>query len=104
MAVPWRTILKALPAVVGTAEMAWGRLSSKPKEPPVNPAADLHTQIEALAKRVQELEAAEAEQAKVLAELAEQVEAIARRAARGAWVAWAGLVIAVAAVVVALVR
>lgn len=104
MAVPWRTILKALPAVVGTAEMAWGRLSSKPKEPPVDPHADLRTQVEALTKRVQELEAAEAQQAKLTAELAEQVEAIARRAARGAWIAWTGLVVAVAALVIALMR
>lgn len=104
MAVPWRTILKALPAVVGTAEMAWSRLSSKPKEPPADPHADLRTQVDALSRRVQELEAAEAEQARLMAELAEQVEAIARRAARGAWIAWAGVGLAAAALAVALLR
>jgi hypothetical protein len=102
-AVPWRKILTALPLVVTTADKAWKALASR-KEPPVDPAADLKTQLAELAARVQENDAAQAEQAKVVAQIAEQLEAVANRSARGYRLAWLALAIACVAMAIALLR
>ena len=102
-AVPWRKILTALPLVVTTADKAWKALASK-KEPPVDPTADLKTQLSELAARVQENEFAQAQQAKVVALIAEQLEAVATRSARGYRLAWIALVISCVAVAVAFLR
>lgn len=99
-ALPWRKILTALPYVVATADKARKALSSR-SEPPVDPTADLKTQIEELAQRVHDNEVAQAEQAKVVALIAEQLEAVAERSARTSRVAWAALIVAVVALVVA---
>lgn len=102
-AVPWRKILTALPYVVATADKARKALSSR-SEPPVDPTADLKTQLAELAARVQENETAQAEQAKVVALIAEQLEALANRAARGYRLAWVAVATACVAVAVALLR
>jgi hypothetical protein len=99
-ALPWRKILTALPYVVATADKARKALSSK-GEPPVDPAADLKTQLTELAARVHDIEVAQAEQAKVVAEIAEQLEAVANRSARGYRLAWAAFVVACVALVLA---
>jgi hypothetical protein len=99
-ALPWRKILTALPYVVATADKARKALSSR-SEPPVDPTADLKTQLAELAKRVHDNEVAQAEQAKVVAEIAEQLEAVANRAARGYRLAWAAFAIACVALVLA---
>jgi hypothetical protein len=100
---PWRKILTALPLVVTTADKAWKALATK-KEPPVDPTADLKTQLAELAQRVQDNDVAQAEQAKVVAQIAEQLEAVANRSARGYRLAWAAFAIACVAVVIALLR
>ena len=103
-AVPWKEILRALPVVVSTADKLWRALSSKSKEPPVDPAADLKTQIGELASRFQENEVVQTEQAKVVAMMAEQIQALAARSARSYWLSFAALVLASVAIVVSLVR
>ena len=101
-ALPWRKILTALPYVVATADKARKALSSR-SEPPVDPTADLKTQLAELAARVQENDAAQAEQAKLVASIAEQLEAVAERSARTSRIAWAALIVAVIALVVAVI-
>lgn len=102
-AVPWRKILTALPYVVAAADKTRKALSSR-SEPPVDPTADLKTQLAELAARVQENETAQAEQAKVVAEIAEQLEALANRSARGYRLAWIAVAISCVALAVALLR
>lgn len=103
-AIPWKDILKALPVVATTAERVWRQIASKPRETPMDPAADLRTQVAALGKSVQELQSGLTDQAKVVAQLAEQLEAVARRAARGYWFAVAALALSIAAVLIATLR
>jgi hypothetical protein len=42
-AIPWKEILKALPAVASAAEKVWKQIAAKPKEAPIDPTADLRT-------------------------------------------------------------
>lgn len=102
-AVPWKEILRAVPYLVDGAKTVL-KLASKPKEPPIDPAADLRTQLGTLAERVQENENAQTEQAKVVALLAEQLQAIARRSARGYWLAVTGLGLSIVALAISLIR
>jgi 1-acyl-sn-glycerol-3-phosphate acyltransferase len=103
-AVPWKDIVKAVPIIVTTADKIWKALSSKSKDPPVDPSADLKTQFKELAARVQENESAQAEQAKVAAMMAEQFQALATRSARSYWVSWIALAVGSLSLAVALVR
>jgi hypothetical protein len=102
-AIPWTQILKALPYVVDGAKTVL-KMTSKPKEAPLDPAQDLREQLASLAERIEATDAAQAEQAKVLAQVAEQLQAIAIRAARGYWLAVGALGLSALAVAISIFR
>jgi hypothetical protein len=103
-AIPWKEILKALPAVASAAEKVWKQIAAKPKEAPIDPTADLRTQISALGARTEEIQSGMTDQARVVAQLAEQLEAVARRAARGYWFAAGALTLSVVSLLLAAFR
>lgn len=102
-AIPWTQILKALPMIAEGAKTVL-KMTSKPKEPPIDPTEDLRQQLASLAARVDGAEAAQAEQAKVVAQVAEQLQAIAIRAARGYWLALGALALSVLSVGISIFR
>lgn len=102
-AIPWKVILRALPTVVVTARELWNHWSSRPKAP-VDPSADVKTQLESAAERLAALEYAETEQTKLVSQMAEQLQGIARRAAVAYWLGLAGLLLSCAAVLLAVLR
>ena len=101
-AIPWREILKAIPFVVDSAQRLWQHWSEKPKARPIDPDADLKTQLVAAGERLSALEAAEMEQAKLVAQMAEQLEAVARKAKTGYWLSVSGFALSCVALVLAL--
>ena len=95
-AILWKQIFQALPVIVEGAKSLL-KMTSKPKESPLDPTKDLRAQLETVAGRLTSVETAQAEQAKVVADIAVQLQSIAIRSARGYWMAIAGLAIAVSA-------
>jgi len=102
-AIPWKEILKALPTVVVSAKELWTRWS-KVKAAPVDPKADVKTQLASVAERVAALERAETDQAKLVSQIAEELQGIARRVSVAYWLGLSGLVLACVAVVMAALR
>lgn len=103
-AIPWKAILKALPMVVVTAKELWNYWSSRPRTAPVDPNADMTTQLVSVGERLTALESAEAAQAKLVSQMAEQLQAIARRASVGYWLGLSGLLLACLALLLAVLR
>ena len=102
--IPWKEILRHLPTVVVAAKELWNHWSSRPKRGPVDPNADVRTQLAAVTERLAALEAAETDQAKVVSQIAEQLQAIARRAALAYWLGLGGLLLAGVALLLAVFR
>ena len=102
--IPWKEILRHLPAVVVAARELWNHWSSRPRRGPVDPNADVRTQLAAVAERLAALEAAETDQAKVVSQIAEQLEGIARRASIAYWLGLSGLLLGGAALLLAVFR
>ena len=103
-AIPWKVILKALPMVVVTAKELWNYWSSRPKTAPVDPHADVTTQLASVGERLAALESAEAAQAKLVSQMAEQLQGIARRAAIAYWLGLSGLLLSCVALLLAVFR
>ena len=102
--IPWKEILKVLPTVVVTAKDLWKHWSSRPKGVPVDPNADVKTQLASVAERLAALEGAETDQARVVSQIAEQLQGIARRAAAAYWLGIGGLLLAFVALLLAAFR
>jgi len=100
-ALPWKEILKGATLVVSLARDLRKQQASEPRQP-VDPTADVRSQLMALSKRVEGLEASGAEQAEVVKILADELQALARRAVVGYWAGIAGLVIALVSLAVAI--
>jgi hypothetical protein len=102
-AIPWKVILQALPTVVVTAKDLWQHWSSR-KSAPVDPHADVRTQMASVAEKLAALESAETEQAKIVSQIAEQLQGIARRVSITYWLAISGLALSCAALLLAALR
>lgn len=102
--IPWAVILKALPTVVVTARELWKHWSSRPKTAPVDPKADVKTQLASVAQRLEALESAETDQTKLISEMAEQLQGIARRVALAYWLGLGGLLLSCVALLLAVFR
>ena len=92
-AIPWKVILQALPPLVVSAKDLWNHWSSRPKTPPVDPNADVRTQLASVAQRLAALESAETDQAKLVSQMAEQLQGIARRVSVAYWLGLSGLLL-----------
>jgi len=103
-AIPWTVILKALPAVVVTAKELWNYWSSRPKTAPVDPNADVRTQLASVAERLAALESAETDQARLVSQMAEQLQGIARRASVAYWLGLSSLLLSCVALLLAALR
>ena len=103
-AISWKAILKALPMVVVTAKELWNYWSSRPRTAPVDPNADMTTQLVSVGERLAALESAEAAQAKLVSQMAEQLQGIARRASAAYWLGLSGLLLACLALLLAVLR
>ena len=103
-AIPWKVILKALPVVVVTAKELWNYWSSRPRTAPVDPNADMTTQLVSVGERLAALESAETVQAKLVSQMAEQLQGVARRAAVGYWLGLSGLLLSCGALLLAIFR
>jgi hypothetical protein len=103
-AIPWKMILQALPTIVVTAKQLWKHWSSRPQTAPIDPRADVKTQLASLADRLAALESAETEQAKLMSQIAEQLQGIARRAAVAYWLGLSGLMLSCIALLLAALR
>jgi hypothetical protein len=73
---PWKDILKVLPALVTAATKLWDRTSSQPKSAPINPNDDPQKQLTAIIERLQYLEDSEAAQANLIKQLLEQLQGV----------------------------
>src|SRR5258706_6310984 len=102
-AIPWKVIIQALPTIVVTAKDLWNHWSSR-KSAPVDPHADVRTQLAAAVERLAALESAETEQAKLISQIAEQLQGIARRVSITYWLALGGLALSCVALLVAAFR
>ena len=103
-AIPWAVILKALPTIVVTARELWNHWSSRPKAAPVDPNADVKTQLASVAERLVALESAETDQTKLISEIAEQLQGIARRTSVAYWLGLSGLLLSCVALLLAVFR
>ena len=103
-AIPWKMILQALPTLVVTAKELWNHWSSRPRVAPVDPNADVRTQLASVAERLAALESAETDQTRLVSEMAEQLQGIARRAAVAYWLGLSGLLLACAALLLTALR
>jgi len=103
-AIPWKMIIQALPTVVVTAKELWNHWSSKPKTTPVDPNADVRTQLASVAERLAALESAETDQAKLISQIAEQLQGIARRASVAYWLGLGGLLLSCVALLLVAFR
>lgn len=103
-AIAWKTILKALPTIVVAAKDLWDYWSSRQKTAPIDPNADLKTQMAAVAEKLAALEGAEADQAKLVSQIAEQLQGIARRASVAYWLGLSSLLLSCAALLLAIFR
>src|ERR1700716_1435042 len=92
--IPWKVILQALPTLVVTAKELWNHWQSRPRTAPVDPDADVRTQLASVAQRLEALESAETDQTKLLSQMAEQLQGIARRASIAYWLGLIGLLLA----------
>ena len=102
-AIPWKMILQALPTLVVTAKDLWNHWSSR-KTAPVDPHADVRTQLASVAERLVALESAETDQAQIVSQIAEQLQGIARRVSITYWLALSGLALACVGVLLAAFR
>jgi hypothetical protein len=103
-AIPWKMILQALPAVVVTAKELWNHWSSRAKIAPVDPNAEVRTQLASVAERLVALESAETDQAKLVSQIAEQLQGIARRASFAYWLGLNGLLLSCVALLLVALR
>jgi len=103
-AIPWKLILKALPMVVVTARELWHQWSSRPKAAPVDPSADVRTQLVSVGERLAALESAETDQSQLVSQIAEQLQGIARRASVAYWLGLSGLLLSCVALLLAFFR
>lgn len=73
---PWKEILKVLPALVTAATKLWDRTTSQPKSVPINPNDEPKKQLTAIIERLQNLEESEAAQANLIKQLLEQLQGV----------------------------
>ncbi len=102
--IPWKMILQALPTLVVTARDLWNHRSSRPKTAPVDPNADVRTQLASIAERLVALESAETDQARLISQMAEQLQGIARRTAVAYWLGLGGLLLSCVALLLTVFR
>ena len=103
-AIPWKVVVNALPAIVDTARKLFEAWLSRPKVPPVDPNADVRTQLASMMEKFAALELAELDQAKLVSQMAEQLQGIAHRASAAYWLGVGGLLLALAALLLAVLR
>jgi len=110
-AIPWKQLILLAPDIAKGASAIWGQWKSKPGPEPIDANKSPGDQLAALSKRLLALETNEAKQARLVSEMADQVQVIAvglrETAARQTvviWVAGAALMLAIAGLVVALLR
>ena len=102
--IPWAAILKALPTVVVTAKELWNHWSSRPKTAPVDPNADVKTQLASVVERLAALESGETDQAKLVSQIAEQLQGIAGRVSVAYWLGLSALLLSCVALLLAAFR
>jgi len=73
---PWKEILKVLPALVNAATNLWDKTKSQPKAAPINPTDEPQKQLKAIIERLQYLEESEAAQANLIKQLLEQLQGV----------------------------
>jgi len=100
---PWKEILKGATLAVSLARDLMKHQSGKPRQT-AEVASDPKSQIAGLGRRLEALESSSEEHAKVMKMLADELQSLARRAMIGYWIGVAGVVVAVAAMIVSLVR
>lgn len=90
---PWSKIISWGAQIASAAKDIYGKWSSKPKPPAIDPHAEVKTQLAAITKRIENLEATETEQVKVVKEIAEQLQhlsiAVGHLSARCTVLMWA---------------
>lgn len=88
-ALPWKEIIKVLPALVGTATRLWEQTRAQPHAAPVDPQGDPRKQLAAMLQRLEAMEAAELAQADLVRQLTEQLQGVstglAELARRNTW-------------------
>lgn len=75
-AVPWTTIALLAIEITTAAKAAYDKWRLKAKPAPIDPHAEVQTQIGAIAQRLEALEANETAQVKLLEQMAEQVNTL----------------------------
>ncbi len=73
---PWKEIIKVLPALIAAAKLLWDKTTSQPKSAPINPTDDPQKKLAAIIERLQFLEESEASQANLVKQLLEQLQGI----------------------------
>jgi len=90
---PWPKIISWGAQIASAAKDIYDKWSSKPKPPAIDPHAEVKTQLAAITKRIETLEATETEQVRVVKEIAEQLQdlsiAVGHLSARCTVLIWA---------------
>jgi hypothetical protein len=90
--------------IVVTARELWNHWLSRPRTAPVDPNADVKTQLASVGERLAALESAETDQAKLVSQMAEQLQGIARRTSVAYWLGLSGLLLSCVALLLAAFR
>jgi hypothetical protein len=102
-ALPWKEILRGATLVVSLARDLIKHQPGKPRQT-ADASSDPKSQLVGLTQRLEALEGSRDEHAKVMKMLADEVQSLARRAMIGYWIGVGGLAVALASIVVSLVR
>jgi len=109
--IPWKQLILLAPDIARGAKAIWGQWKSKPQPEPIDSSSSPSDQLSEISRRLLALETNEAAQSKLVSAMADQVQGIAvglrETAARQAvvmWVAGVALLLAVASLVVSIVR
>lgn len=102
MPIPWKSVLTNLPLLIEAAKKLADALASRGKEPPIDPNADIKSQVSALVEKLQLLSEEEAKQAVLISQVTQQLTGIARRTNTAYWLGAAGVLVGVVALVLAL--
>lgn len=108
---PWKDILKVLPAILTTATKVWDKLSSKPKPAVVDPNDDPKKQIATISERLQLLEDSGVVQADLIKQTLEQLQSVSvglsetsKRSNVALWLGTSALIVSLVALVVVVFR
>jgi len=104
VAIPWKVVIANLPSLIEAAKKLADALASRRKEPPIDPNADIKSQVASIVEKLQQLEDEEIKQAALISQITQQLTGIARRINTAYWLGATGLAVGAAALVVALFR